>query len=41
MHEAAEILAAVVTIIVFQLRIYWSSSASDCFAPVPHKATEE
>lgn len=41
MSKAAEILAALVTIIVFQLKNYWSNSASDCFAPVPHKATEK
>lgn len=42
MHEAAEILAALVTIIIFQCKnIYWSDSANDCFAPVPHKATEK
>jgi len=39
MGKAAEILAALVTIIIFLLKNYWSSSASDCFAPVPHKAT--
>lgn len=39
MREAADILAALVTITVFQLKIYWSDSANDCFAPVSHKAT--
>lgn len=41
MDKAAEFLAALVTIIIFWLENYWSSSASDCFAPVPHIATEK